>query len=290
MAYQESRFAMWKTVVLCVALGAAVEADKLVIEKIECKRVATGIDNWSKAGIAAVGGFIAGGAVMLIGGTTVVATGGAAVGTIPVTLGAVAGAAASGSSAAVAALTFMDGPTSGQDDLIVNVNGKKVIPSSGNYKAMEAGDIIYPEVSVDFDKGCEIQLIEWDSWSDDDDMGSIRVNSDANDKTAKGKNYRVEAALMMSVEEGSVYLVTYRVEKVSSPKVSKWALCGTNACKDCPKSNCDGTNNDGLDRDGDKEDLRACPYPMVTSGWKEYPQYWPFDDVYLRICKHPSYN
>ena len=54
---------------------------------------------------------------------------------------------------AVAALTFMDGPTSGQDDLIVNVNGKKVIPSSGNYKAMEAGDIIYPEVSVDFDKG-----------------------------------------------------------------------------------------------------------------------------------------
>ena len=36
---------------------------------------------------------------MLIGGTTVVATGGAAVGTIPVTLGAVAGAAASGSSA-----------------------------------------------------------------------------------------------------------------------------------------------------------------------------------------------
>ena len=35
-------------------------------------------------------------------------------------------------------------------------------------------------------------------------------------------------------------------------QVSKWALCGTNACKDCPKSNCDGTNNDGLDRDGDK--------------------------------------
>ena len=31
-----------------------------MIEKIECKRVATGIDNWSKAGIAAVGGFIAG--------------------------------------------------------------------------------------------------------------------------------------------------------------------------------------------------------------------------------------
>ena len=53
----------------------------------------------------------------------------------------------------MAALTFIDGPTSGQDDLIVNVNGKKVIPSSGNYKAMEAGDIIYPEVSVDFDKG-----------------------------------------------------------------------------------------------------------------------------------------
>ena len=35
--------------------------------------------------------------------------------------------------------------------------------------------------------GCEIQLVEVDSWSDDDDMGSIRVNSDANDKTAKGK-------------------------------------------------------------------------------------------------------
>ena len=31
-----------------------------MIEKIECKRVATGIDNFAKAGAAAVGGFIAG--------------------------------------------------------------------------------------------------------------------------------------------------------------------------------------------------------------------------------------
>ena len=51
------------------------------------------------------------------------------------------------------ALNFIDGPTSGQDDLIVRVNGKIVVPSSGKYQAMEAGDIIYPDVSVDFDKG-----------------------------------------------------------------------------------------------------------------------------------------
>ena len=54
---------------------------------------------------------------------------------------------------AVTALNFIDGPTSGQDDLIVRVNGKIVVPSSGKYQAMEAGDIIYPDVSVDFDKG-----------------------------------------------------------------------------------------------------------------------------------------
>ena len=38
--------------------------------------------------------------------------------------------------------TVLVGPTSGQDDLIVSENGKKVIPKDGeNYLTMEAGDI-----------------------------------------------------------------------------------------------------------------------------------------------------
>ena len=48
----------------------------------------------------------------------------------------------------------------------------------------------YPDVSVDFNTGCEIQLMEYDSWSNHDSMGALRVDSDANDKTNPGENYR----------------------------------------------------------------------------------------------------
>jgi len=280
-------FMMWKVLALFVTFCSTIRADTLIIEKIHCQRVATGIDNWARAGAAALGGLVAGGITAAGGGATAVGTGGA---TLPVTAVAVAKAAAAGSSAGLSAIEFMNGPTSGQDDLIVTVNGKTVYPEHGKYAAMEAGYSRYPDVSYEFETGCEIQLIEYDSGSDNDDMGSIRVDSAANDRTAPGADYWVDRAVVMSEEEGSLYYITYRVIRSKAKVDMKWALCGTAACKDCSNPNCQGTSNSGLDRDKDKSDLKSCPYPLVTSGYKEYPQSWPFADVYLRICRPETTN
>jgi len=271
-----------------VASHDTSKSDRLVIEKIECKRVATGIDNFAKAGAAAVGAFIAAGATLAAGATTVVVTGGAgATAVVPVTATAVASAAASGASGGYAAINFMDGPTSGTDHLVVNVNGRKVFPSHHTYKSMTPGDVIHQEISVDFNTGCEIQLIEYDQYSDNDSMGKLRVDSNANDKTNKGANYRIEQALVSSETEGSLYYVTYRVERGVGSVGHQWAMCGTATCKEC-SDNCDNTSNYGLDRDGDLEDLRDCPYPMEHRSYKHYPQHWPLDDVYLRVCSTPG--
>jgi len=272
---------MLKTLVVSLALClTVVQADRLVIEKIECKRVATGIDSTGTAGFGALGGIIAGGATIIAGVVTIPETGG---GSLPVTWGALGEAAAGGATGAVSALKFIDGFTSGEDQLTINVNGVDVYDHE-----MEAGDVQYPEVSVEFETGCEIQLVERDSVSDNDDMGHINVDNVAHDKTAKGKDYRMDEALILSLEEGSLYLVTFRVERSGSKAQTNWALCGTAACKECSEAHCSDTSNDNLDRDGDYEDLRNCPYPMVHSGWKEYWMMWPLDNLYLRICKHPS--
>lgn len=357
----------YSLLVFCTVLAICRCGDRLIIEEIECKRVSTGIDAEAIAGVAALGAVIAAGATAIAGGAVVIGTGGVAAGTVPVTALAMVKAAAAGASGAATALKFLAAWTSGSDDLMVMVNGNKVLPISGQYQSIEAGDVLKLDISVDFDVGCEIQMVEYDSGSDHDDMGSIKVDpgifdnvdydgecssgnqahyrgearktktgltcqrwdsqaphghtrTPANypdsglednycrnpdgatgawcytvDKGTRwglcdvpecpGKNYRMDKVVVLSEAEGSSYYVTYRVERnVNADTAHSWAICGTGTCKACPNAWCTSTTNAGLDRDGDLEDLRACPYPMIHRQYRKYPQAWPFDDVYLRIC------
>jgi len=257
-----------------------VSGDTLVIEKVTCKHVAVGIDAGAKALASTIGAIVAGGATALGGATVVVGTGGAAVGTIPVTATAVVSAAAGGASAAKEALEYIDKLTSGKDNLVINVNGQKVFPTSGQYFDIKAGETIRPNVRFDFDGKARIQLIEYDWGSDNDNLGWIDIVDDV----SPGQDYRVNEAIVFSKEEGDVYYVTYKVERNDKGGKESWLLCGTSACKTCSKPGCTSTSNSGLDRDGDKGDLRKCPPGFKHQGYKKYVMLWPFDDVYLRIC------
>jgi hypothetical protein len=269
---------------LMASAAHAKEADLLIIESIKNVRPAGGIDSGSTAGFGALGGILAGGATIAAGGAVVVGTGGAAIGTVPVTALAVAKAAASGASAAVGATRFLDSSFSGTDQLIVKVNGKKVYPK-GEYEQVKKGQVKKLNKSISFDGKATIQLIEWDSDSDNDDLGHIDINANA----YNGEPYRIEDAIVSAPleEDGSVYYVTYRVEpnKGNNQKVVKYMLCGTNDCMSCPKSSCKVSYSGKLDRDKDKGDLKKCPSGFKTNGYRKFDQIWPAADVYLRKCE-----
>lgn len=246
-------------------------SDTLIIEKIECKRTATGIDSGTRVAAAALGAWIGVGASFVTAGAAAPAT---------VSALAVAGAAGTGAGAGDPLLQLVDGWTSGEDDLIININGQKVYPTSGNYYNMAKNQVIRPDIRFDFSGAARIQFIEYDSGSDNDNLGSIDVNGEFK----RGENYRVEQALIFNEDEGALYYVDYKVERNQKGFEERWMLCGTAACKSCAKPWCTTTSNDGLDRDGDEEDLRECPPSFRHRGYKEYPQLWPFEDVFLRIC------
>jgi hypothetical protein len=261
--------------------------DLLVIKKILCTKSAGGIDAGSTAGFAALGAIVAGGATAAAGGTVVVGTGGAAIGTVPVTALAVAKAAAGGATTAVTALKLLDSTFSGQDDLIVKVNGKTVLPTSGAFLPVNPGDTIDTDIRVSIEQGASIQLIEYDSGSDNDDLGSIIVHHDAFDQAMPGQNYTVNEAIVLAPreEDGSVYYVTYSVlRNAGTPAdVTDYMLCGTNQCDACVNDNCVGQSYSQLDRDGDLPDLKSCPPFLVTTSYQKFPQFI-VDDVYLRVC------
>jgi len=271
-----SHLCLWATL---FCLCQHVFSDTLVIEKVQCKQSATGIDNFAIAGAAAIGAVIAGGITAAGGVGVILGTGGAGA---PVTFGAIFKAAASGAKGGASALKFLNTQTSGTDDLIININGEHVWPVDGGHGSVSAGENVTMNVRFDFDGAARIQLIEYDSGSDNDDLGSIDVNTDVE----PGKDYRIVDAVALSKEEGDLYYVTYRVERNDKGKgEAKYQLCGTAACKICKDDPCcKTTSNQGLDRDGDKPDLKSCPPGFTDKGWKTWDLAWPAEDVYLRIC------
>jgi len=64
---------------------------------------------------------------------------------------------------------------------------------------------------------------------------------------------------------------------------TRYVVCGTKKCKDC-SGGASSCNNDGLDRDKDTSDLKNCPTGYMDHSFKKYDQWWPFADLYLRIC------
>lgn len=198
----------------------------------------------------------------------------------------------------------------GQDDLIVRVNGDKIIPIGHQYHGMNAQDVVSYKDKIYFSGSAYLQLIEYDSGSDNDDLGSININSHISYHPGKGieplkgsaslgdtiDQYRVENALVLAPrdEDGSIYYVTYKVYPdpeglKNAEKVNNYMLCGTNDCLSCPDSSCSGRPwQHKLDRDGDRGDLKHCPDGYYTYKFNKYDQFL-VDDVYLRGCHNQAH-
>lgn len=262
----------------------------MTIRKIECNKVAGGLSGTGKAGFGALGAAIAGtvAALPLLvaqAGATV-ATGGAALAGAPavaaVTVPLIMVAASKGNDAAQTALKFMDSMFSGQDDLIVHVDGKQVIPSNGDkYHGIRANEQLKTNIKVSFKGSVRVQIIEYDSGSDNDDLGSVDIIG--------GRDRDVDRLVIQGpLAEGSVYYLTYTVEKGkgTATDVVNWMLCGTNECTSCGgDAECGNTDYSQLDRDKDWSDLRGCPDGFDTSKYRKFKQRWPAADVWLRVCK-----
>jgi len=246
-----------------------VYADTLIIESVACIRVATGIDNWV---VTATNALLA---LFKIYQQTQ--------GDAPLTINAVADAANAGMSNANTALSYLDQFTSGEDDLIIKINGEHVFPPGGNgHGSIHAGEAIEPNIRFDFDGDARIQFIEYDTVSDSDDLGSIDVVA----SYKAGQDYTFPDALLFSTTEGDAYNITYRVERNDRGKDPKWLLCGTVQCKLCVNDPCCvNTPKDPLDRDEDGENLKECPPGFSDIGFRE-EQYngWGRKTLYLRKC------
>merc|ERR1719210_1742124 len=131
-------------------------------------------------------------------------------------------------------MDFIDSVTSGTDDLIINISGEQVWPTSG-HGSINGGQTITPDITFDFDGKCRIQFIEYDSGSDNDNLGFIDIEDDV----SPGKDYRVEEAILFSDEEGDLYKVTYRVERNDRGRDAQFLLCGVAQCKACTSDCCD---------------------------------------------------
>jgi len=284
MGLRASRMCVLVTLLCC---WQYVASDTIVIEKVTCVKPATGIDGHGRAIAAAFGSLVAGAAASAGGAAALIGSGGALIGTIPLTAAAIAKAAGSGSAAGVAALEFLDkygsGGDAGGDDLVMQINNIKVWPKEELHGYIKAGETnsLEPNIRFDFDGSCKIHFAEYDSITDHDNLGAIHVDADV----SPGHDYRIKRAIMLGPEsEGDVYEVTYRVERNSRGKESKYVVCGTAFCKECVNDDCcKKTTNSGLDRDEETWDLLKCPPGFSKRGSKRFHQNI-VSDVYLRIC------
>lgn len=251
--------------------------DLLIIESIQCIKPAGGLDAAGSTGFAALGAAIAAAGTAALGAATIVTTGGAATAmVVPVGPGALVAAAGGGAGTAVTATKFLDGEFSGQDDLIVEVNGKQllpILPTSSKFQPMVAGQTLETNLKASFAGSARISLIEYDSGSDNDDLGSVTIPG--------GTSYSSKAFILAPrKEDGSIYVVTYKVEagKGNPNEIVQNIRCGTNACLD---ARVDYVGK--LDRDKDHADLKSCPPGFQSVDFEKFPQKI-VADVYLRKC------
>lgn len=265
----------------------------LTITSVKCIKPSSGLDDAAKYGMSAVvavgvGAAVASGCIATAGGCAAALP--AMMGTLGAKAAAVAVAAKNGASAASSAkagLEFLDQRFSGTDDLIVKINGMTVLPAPkwpcrryNNDRTaclIDAGQTITGKTSFSFKNTATIQLLEYDTHSDNDDLGWLRVDPSI---TQGG-----EQIVILSEPEGTIYSVSFTVKLGGGNKdeIPEYLQCGTVECRPCAQSHCRGS--DGLDRDGDKEDLKKCPSGYVLDRYEKFPQWWPASDVYLKICK-----
>ena len=114
-------------IIITILLKAVLGVKLLIISKIKYVKNAVGLDNFGTEGFQALGAIIGRRATVFIEESTVVGKDGVAIGTVLVTIGLVAKAEATGGSIALAAFKYLNKNFSGQDDLIVKVNGERDI-------------------------------------------------------------------------------------------------------------------------------------------------------------------
>ncbi len=251
----------WHDNYLCWS-ETAWRADLLVISRIKNIKPASGLD--------AAGQFVFG---VIGAAASAVASGGISVGDLY-----------DGARFGVEVGEFLDQQFSGQDDLIVDIDGRTYLPEQGShlpYLPMQAGQVAHPDIQAAISGAGTLQLIEWDR-SDWDNLGVLTILG--------GRSYSADDVVVLApdAEDGSVYLVSYRVEagQGDPEAVVDSMLCGTNQCDECDQLSCAGQPYGDLDRDGDKPDLLRCPPHFDQAGFNHYPQV--FEDVYLRICRHKA--
>jgi hypothetical protein len=171
-----------------------VSQKKLTIKSVKCIRPSSGIDDTTRAIFGTVGGIAAGG--VAIAGATV--TGGALA-------GAVGLAIVSGASGGVTVANALDHVFAGSDDLYIKVNGGKVWPSDGDVdiNSQQQKDV---NISVNFMGKVTIELMDYDSASNDDSLGYMTI--DTTNMTAPIE----DRWIVQNAEEGSMYEVCCRVE------------------------------------------------------------------------------
>jgi len=165
------------------------------------------------------------------------------------------------------------------DDLYMVVNGVRWSPKGETSKSIGNGQAINPNFKVDFNGEARITLWEYDWGSGDDNLGTFVVNAAA----FPAGNFAQDDVIVISKENQSLYLVSYKVER--NVGNAAWLLCGTRNCKPCNEARCRAQSISGLDRDKDHSDLKGCPSTHNHHSYRKYDQIWPAADVYLRICQ-----
>ena len=271
----------------------ALASDRLIIEKITCKKTATGVSSIAKTGAKALGAIVGGGKVAAKHGVVAAASGvQKSVEDMPTTAADIAQSAANGSKSGLEALKFMDENFSGSDDLFVNIDGKKVFPKGTNYYGINAGESINPNIDFSFEGGCTIQFIEHDRVGAHDNLGTIVINTAPYDKKNPGKDFRVDGAILMSPIEGSIYLVDYRVERNKGLEVGEqWQVCGTDMCRRCAERWCAGSHDvlHGINMYRYKPNSHGCRFPSIRRTSievdnKKNSSSSDDPDWYLQIC------
>jgi hypothetical protein len=247
-------------------VNAESGVDLLTITEIKNIQTASGIDEAGEAAI--VGGVVVG---TVVGTGAAIATGNVAAAEVIANSGVnTAIAAGQGAGKGLGDLMF-----SGNDDLQVYVNGTKVL----NTTEMHKDNVNRNVIKASFVGTAWVQLVEYDSESDNDNLGSFVV---------KGTETKTTTVRVFgNDEEGSEYLVTYVVTKNagSISNVPEWMMCGTNQCDTCAVSDCSGHDYSQLDRDGDIEDLLQCPASYTQTRIQKYEQVI-VDNVFLRVCQN----
>jgi len=280
----------------------------LTITSIKCIKPSAAVGSDTK--LALTGLAVAGAAAFGAAGCVATAGGGCAfaapmIGKLTGTLGALATVAQKASDAAAnvkLAEAALNAKYSGTEDLIVRVNGQQVFPTSEMCKhkysrscvfyqpegysckgypkscEIEAGETLKVPISVSFMDAATIQLVDYDVGSDNDDLGFLKIDA--------GRNpHKGDELIIYGAAEDTIYLLSYTIDegKGNEQDIPKYLQCGTVECRPCEGASC--RDHSSLDRDGDTEDLKACPGSYVHDRFEKFPQWWPFSDVYLRICK-----